>query len=187
MPLPNPGQRELLHVRNIDMRGYRRDDGLYEIEGHLTDVRTRRFQPPGRQEAVEPGQPIHEMWVRLVVDESLVVAEVVARTDAGPYPDCPKATASLARLQGSRIGAGWTARVKSLLGAESCTHLVELLVPLATAAYQTLAEVRFQRGDELDPSGLPKRVDSCFAYARDRQLVRKRWPAFFARRDEDTR
>ena len=31
MPLPDSGHRTLLHTRNIEMRGYRRDDGLFEI------------------------------------------------------------------------------------------------------------------------------------------------------------
>ena len=37
MPLTEPAARELLHTRVIDMRGYIRDDGLWDIEGHLTD------------------------------------------------------------------------------------------------------------------------------------------------------
>lgn len=29
--------REELHFRRIDMRGYRRSDDLYEVEGRVTD------------------------------------------------------------------------------------------------------------------------------------------------------
>jgi hypothetical protein len=112
------------------------------------------------------------------VDASLVVKDVVAVVDGFPFADCPHAAGSLAQLKGARIAAGWTARVKSLLGKESCTHLVELLIPLGTAAYQTLAEVRFARGDELDDTGRPVRIDSCYAYSEARDLVLRRWPAF---------
>jgi len=37
--------REELHFRRIDMRGYRRSDGLYEVEGRVTDVKPRDFAP----------------------------------------------------------------------------------------------------------------------------------------------
>ena len=179
MPLPPPTEREQLHVRSIDLRGYRRPDGLYEIEGRVTDVKDHPMQPPGRDSPLPPHLPIHDMSVRLVVDEFLVISDVVVAIDAGPYGDCPSATESLAPLRGARIGAGWTKRVKALLGPQACTHVVELLIPLATAAYQTLAPVQFTRKDKLDAAGRPVRIDSCYAYAGNRALVRKRWPEHF--------
>ena len=178
MPLPASVEREELHCRTIEMRGYRRSDGDYEIEGRVTDVKTRAIQPQGCDAPMPAGVPIHDMSVRLVVDEFLVVKDVVAVTDGYPFPDCPHAAGSLAALKGARIAAGWTARVKGLLGRESCTHLVEILIPMATTAFQTLAEVRFARGDELDAVGRPVRIDSCYAYSEARELVRRRWPAF---------
>lgn len=178
MPLPAPVEREELHRRTIEMRGYRRSDGDYEIEGRVTDTKTHPIQPQGRDTPMPAGLPIHDMSVRLVVDASLVVKDVVAVVDGFPFADCPHAAGSLAQLKGARIAAGWTARVKSLLGKESCTHLVELLIPLGTAAYQTLAEVRFARGDEFDGTGRPVRIDSCYAYSEARDLVLRRWPAF---------
>ena len=39
MPLSPPPERELLHSRDIVLRGYRRADGLYDIEAHLTDTK----------------------------------------------------------------------------------------------------------------------------------------------------
>ena len=179
MPLPPSTDREQLHVRTIDMRGYRRPDGMYEIEGHITDVKNLPMQPPGRDAPMPPGVPIHDMSVRLVVDEHLVISDVVVAIDSGPYGDCKDATESLSVLKGARIGAGWTKRAKELLGAESCTHVVELLIPLATAAYQTLAPVSFTRPDRLDASGRPVRIDSCYSYGGNRALVMKRWPAHY--------
>lgn len=184
MPLPPPVDREQLHVRTIDLRGYRRSDGLFDIEGHITDVKTHPLQPPGRDTPMPPGVPIHNMSVRLVVDDTLLISEVVAAIDAGPYGDCPSATASLATLRGARIGPGWTSRVKALLGPQSCTHLVELLIPMATAAYQTLAPVRFTRADPVDAAGRSRKIDSCYAYSSDRALVRMRWPGHYTGPDK---
>jgi len=175
--LPSSIERDELHIRSIDLRGYRRQDGLFDIEAHLTDIKRHPLHPPGRDDVLPPGTPIHDMWVRLVVDASLIVADIVAVTDAGPYPDCPAAASSLGKLRGAKIGPGWSSKVKDALGGvQSCTHLVELLIPLATVAYQTLAPERFAHADPLDAAGRPIRIDSCYAYASHRAVVRKRWP-----------
>ena len=55
-----------------------------------------------------------------------------------------------------------------------------LLGPVATTAYQTLSTVRMARPEELDAEGRPRRIDSCFAYAADGDLVRQRWPGHHA-------
>ena len=183
MPLPQSGDRELLHVRNIELRGFRRSDGAFEIEGRVTDIKNHSLQPPGREAPLPVGVPIHDMSVRLVVDMNMLISDVIAVTDAGPYPTCPEATESLQTLRGLSIGLGWTARVKQLLGAQSCTHLVELLIPIATVAYQTLAPVRFARPARLNAEGLPVKINSCYAYAQHRPLVRKLWPEHYQNKE----
>ena len=40
MPLSAPAARERLHTRQIECHGYRRADGLFDIEGHSTDTKT---------------------------------------------------------------------------------------------------------------------------------------------------
>jgi hypothetical protein len=40
MPLSPPQERELLHSRDIVLRGYQRADGLYDIEAQLTDAKS---------------------------------------------------------------------------------------------------------------------------------------------------
>ena len=180
MPLAHSGHRELLHTRNIDRRGFRRSDGTFEIEGRVTDVKNHSLLPPGRDDPLPVGVPIHDMSVRLVIDANMVISDVIAVTDAGPYEPCPEATESLKALRGWSIGPGWTARVKQLLGAQSCTHLVELLIPMATVAYQTLAPVRFARPDRLNAAGVPVKINSCYAYAQHRPLVRKLWPEHYS-------
>jgi hypothetical protein len=39
MPLSPPVSREELHTRAITLHGYRRDDGLFDIEAHLIDTK----------------------------------------------------------------------------------------------------------------------------------------------------
>ena len=149
MPLPPPVARDELHLRRIEMRGYRRHDGLYDIEAHLTDTKSNHLALSEKN--VPAGVPIHDMWLRLVVDEALTVHDVVAVTDASPFAICPEATNALASIKGLRIGAGWSRAVKERLSrTENCTHLAELLMPLATTAYQTLAPLRHSRPARLD-------------------------------------
>ena len=52
-------------------------------------------------------------------------------------------------------------------------------MPLATAAIQSLSIVRKDRSEPLDAAGRPRKIDSCYAYAAERELVRFHWPGFY--------
>ena len=108
MPLPPSGSREELHLRRIDLRGYQREDGMFEIDAHMVDTKSHPFQRWGEAAPASPGTALHDMWVRIVVDPDFVVRDIVAVTDASPYSACPEATAAMAVMKGERIGAGWT-------------------------------------------------------------------------------
>ena len=59
-------ERELLHTRRVRYEGYKRADGLWDIEAHLTDVKNHDYKlKTGVRRA---GQPIHDMWLRITVD-----------------------------------------------------------------------------------------------------------------------
>jgi len=179
MPLPDSGPREELHIRQIDMRGYRRPDGMFEIEGRVNDRKTYDLQlASGRR--IGAGDFIHDMWVRLVIDDNLLVHDVLAVSDSIPMRVCGEAPPSQAERLGLRIAAGWTNAVKRRLGGvASCTHLMELLIPLGTAAFQSLSAVRNARPDQLDASGKPTKIGSCYAYHPAREGVLKRWPQHY--------
>jgi len=183
MPLPASPNRVEIHHRRIDMHGYQRDDGLYEIDARVVDRKTHAVQPPGGGAIVPPGSPVHDMSVRILINDRLDVVDIVAVTDASPYPVCIEAAPTLARLKGARIGPGWTRYVKDTLGGvASCTHLMELMIPLGTAAYQTLTRERLSRPEPVDERGRPRKVDSCYAYASHRPVVFARWPEHYTGR-----
>ena len=170
--------REEIHHRQVDVRFYRRDDGLYEVEGRLVDTKSHAFRRQLASEDTPAGVPLHDITVMLVIDEELLVHDALATMQATPFDICRGAVHTLAPLKGLRIGAGWTKRVRELLGgAASCTHIVELLGPLATTAMQGLAPQRLARINE--PDSEPQRrakVDSCFAYAAEGDVVATLWP-----------
>lgn len=179
MPLPPSGPRDPLHLRHIELRGYRRNDGLYDVEAHLVDTKANPFVAGGGR-VVPPGTPIHDMSVRLVVNADLEVLDVLASTDASPYGICREATETLQSVKGLRLGLGWSRAVRErLAGRQGCTHLTELLKPLATVAIQTLWDVRKDQPAQRDPGGKPVKIDSCYAYASNRAIVQERWPEHF--------
>ena len=163
------------------MYGFRRDDGLWDIEGHLIDTRTHDLDLRAESRIVPAGEPIHAMWVRLTVDDTLTVRAIEAATDATPTRICPGAVEPMQSLVGLRIAPGWTNAVKQRLGgALGCTHLMELMWPIATTAYQTVSGSRMDRMlAPVAPGGQrPAKIDSCWAYAAERDVVKQFWPEF---------
>jgi hypothetical protein len=181
MPLSAPVEREPLHERRYEFRGFRRKDGLWDIEGHMVDSKTRDF-PNLHRGTVHAGEPIHDMWIRLTLDDQFVVRGVEAVTEAAPFAICPAITDSFSAIKGLKVGAGWRKGLKERLGGvKGCTHHVEMLGAMATVAYQTMwkyvAEEMSAKG-----SGEQRRpgfIDSCHAFASDGEIVRDRWPAFY--------
>lgn len=179
MPLPPSVSRDELHLRRIELRGYRRVDGLYDIEAHMVDTKTEALTVGGGR-VLASGEPVHDMSIRLVVDADLNVLDVLACTDASPHGICRDATSTLQCMKGMCIGHGWSKAIRERLGGrKGCTHLTELLKPLATVAFQTLWKVRENQPAAVDLSGKPRKIDSCHAYASDREIVKIRWPIHF--------
>jgi hypothetical protein len=177
MPLSTPAARELLHTRRIRCQGFRRTDGLWDIEGHMTDVKSYAFQNSFRGE-INPGEPLHDMWLRLTVDDDLVIRDVEAVTDGSPYRMCPEITPAFTALKGLCIKAGFLGQARGLLGGvKGCTHLVELLGPMATTAFQTIFAVRHRKDQEADRR--PALLDTCHALASDSEVVKVIWPKHY--------
>ena len=144
MPLSPPPERELLHSRDIVLRGYRRADGLYDIEAQLTDTKT--YGSANRDRGyIHAGEPIHGMWLRLTVDEQRRIVACEAASDHTPYAICPAAAPNFARLAGLQIKPGFLKEAARRVGGTlGCTHLRELLQQMATTAYQTIDPARAQ-------------------------------------------
>lgn len=175
MPLSPPAPREHLHNRDIDLKGYRREDGMWDIEAHLTDTKTYGF-PNRDRGTIEAGEPIHGMWLRLTVDDQMAIHDAEAATDHGPFRICGDITPAFRKLIGLTIGPGWTREVRKRVGGvHGCTHLFELLGPIATVAYQT----RVRQTNQRDPGKKPGHLDSCHALATDGPVVKQHFPEFY--------
>lgn len=197
MPLTPPQPREAIHTRAIEINGYRRADGLYDLEAHLTDTKTFG-QTNYDRGYIAAGEPIHDMWLRLTIDDTMQIVGVDAVSDKTPYVMCPTAAPNFSRLIGLRIRAGFLRDANHLVGgAVGCTHLRELLQQMATTAFQTInpakvrQEMRAEGANEAPGSdnvdaritekmgGPPKILNTCLAYADTGSLVKRRWPELY--------
>lgn len=177
MPLSPPKPREHMHTREIEVRGYRREDGLWDIEAHMRDTKSYSFPNKARGE-IKAGEPIHDMWLRVTIDDQHLIHETEASTEAGPFSICGDITPAFAQLKGLTIGPGWTREVRQRFGGvHGCTHLVELLGPIATVSFQTLVRSTTQKAR--DPARSPRHLDTCHALRTDGPVVKDHYPEFY--------
>ena len=166
--------REAVHKRQINCNGFVRADGLYDIEAELTDHKTYDF-PSDFRGTVTPDLAVHHMVLRITIDRDRVIQHAEAITITGPYAICPTANAVFDNLVGLQIGPGWRRKVQTAIGGRhGCTHITELLGPVATIAYQTLygEEARQKRqsgtlSDQDKQASRSQLANSCVGYAED--------------------
>lgn len=202
MPLSPPAPRHHLHARAVSCNGFLRDDGLWEIEARIVDHRTYPFDNEWRGRVL-PETPLHEMWIRLTLDDDMAIKAVEAVTDQSPFAVCPAVLPNFQRLVGAKIGPGFARSLREKLGGkEGCTHIVELLSQVATVALQTkvTAHARALRRERLGlpaepprttggarsawaeapaPGTRPPVIDTCHAWASDGDVVRRLLPEYF--------
>lgn len=158
--------RQELHVRRIECRGFRRSDGLWEVEGTLRDNKSYPLEL-GDRGTITPDDAVHDMRLRLTFDDEMTIRDVGVTMAKTPYSICPGAAGIMPALIGVRIGVGWLSEVrKRLPRTERCTHLYEMLPPLATAAWQTMSIQR------QNPNSDPAKVGTCYAYGAERLRLR---------------
>jgi hypothetical protein len=177
MPLPVPEvERELTHTRRIRYEGYKRSDGLWDIEAHLNDVKNHDYRlKTGVRRA---GQAIHDMWVRITIDRRFNIVAALASSDAVPYPNgCEKIAPDYGRLVGLNLLKGFRKNVHELLGGvRGCTHITEMLGGLPTAAIQTFAG---EMPEESENGPKPFQLDQCHALETSTETVRKWYPRWY--------
>lgn len=182
MPLQSSAPRMLMHTREVTCRGYRRADGLWDIEAQMTDRKGYSVQNDLRR--VDAGGLFHDMALCVTIDDTLLIHGIDACIDTGPHRICPSVTPNFQRLVGLRIEAGFGAELRRRLGGvHGCTHLVELFGQLATTAIQTVHPLR--RGHPNAHGGArPAQIDSCHALAATGEVVAKYWPRHHRRAEQ---
>lgn len=188
MPLSPPtSRRALKHTRAIQVEAFARDDGLWDVDAHISDIKTRDTKLAS---GIRPaGAPLHDLWLRLTIDTELNIIDVEAVSDAVPYPDfCDTIGPAYKKLVGLNLLKGFREGVRHRLsGIHGCTHLTELAQVLPTATIQAFA------GDVLDTrdgasadeqSHKPFQLDRCHALRSDGTAVAQYYPRWAVKSQE---
>lgn len=188
--LPDPTEREALHTRRYDFRGFRRADGLFDIEGRMVDTKDYAFPNDWRGE-VRPGEPLHDMIIRLTIDDAFLVHDIAVVTAASPYSICPDVTPHFDAVKGMSVSKGWSrGLIGAFGGAHGCTHHLEMLRAMGTVAFQTIFGWKEKRKRDSGgaksagpatsvPGKRPAFLDTCHALASDSEIVERYWPQFY--------
>ena len=174
-------KRKLLHNRNISLKGYIRDDELFEIEAKLIDTKNYDFENHDRG-IIKKNTPIHEMKIKLVLDENLFVVDAEAKTENSPYSICKNANSNFKKIVGLQIKSGWKREITKLIGGTNgCTHITELLSSVATAAFQTIYPYKSKEKNQNktnlnDDQEKPLLLDTCHAFHIKSEVVKRLWP-----------
>ncbi|WP_020593192.1 DUF2889 domain-containing protein [Kiloniella laminariae] len=197
MPLSSPVARKQQHQRLYDFQGFEREDGLWDIEGRITDVKPYAFPNKFRVE-IKAGEALHDMSIRLTVGLDFVVKDIEAIIDESPYAICPAITPNFRKIIGLTVGPGWRAAVRRAVGGtEGCTHLVEMLGAMATVTFQTLYPALIKQKEDREKTASRKEtsasdgikkpgiIDSCHAYSAEGDIVREEWPDFYIGTNSD--
>jgi Protein of unknown function (DUF2889) len=182
-----PRDEQPLHRRIYDVDVYRVRNGVMRLRGSVRDDK-----PPHLHFLDDPDpMTVHHMVVDLIVDASTTeITDVVVVFEAHPHTTCPLIIDRYESLIGTRIGRGFSARVKELFGGpHGCTHTNALLLAMAPAFTQSrwslqvaddrerAVQLRGQPSDAPASPGSPRRpiwtssVDTCHVWAADGERV----------------
>ena len=184
MPLPQAVRREHIHTRQINFTGYEREDGCFDIEAHLVDTKTYAFSNNWRG-TIEPGEALHEMLLRVTINDKFQIQDIEAATESSPFSICPDITPAYKALIGVTMGPGWRRVIRDKVGGmQGCTHLTELLYPMATVAIQTIKPLQNHRRKLADSDskahvGRPFVLNTCHAWAETSPVVKENAPDYY--------
>lgn len=183
MPLPLPDvSREAIHTRNIRVQAYSRSDGLWDLDAELQDVKAYDF-PLHDGMTRHAGEPVHDITLRVTIDDEFNIVAAVAAYEAAPYgSQCSAIAPDYQKLVGLNLLKQFRHRVKERFHrAAGCSHLTELSYVLPTVAIQTMAgKRRKQREAESNHTDKqPFQLDGCHALRLSGPVVKEYYPVWY--------
>lgn len=174
---PSP-QRRLVHRRSLSVEVYARDDGLWDLQAELRDVKTRDLTLSERTRPA--GVPVHDMLLIVTLNDALDIVDAGSHTLFSPYDTCGDHAEAYRRLIGLNLLRGFRAAVRERLGGVlGCTHLTELTQILPTAAIQGLAgltQIVLPVTETERPADMPFQLNRCHALRLDGPAVAEFYP-----------
>ena len=182
--LPPAVPRRPIHTRRIHFEGFLRDDGLWDLDCEMSDVKSFDCEMHERGH-IPSGEPIHLLRVRLTLDDSFTIRDVQAASAKVPFGECHAAAADpMRKLVGLTMGPGWRKAIDGAIGGVAgCTHLRELVFNAATAAFQMIPHYRAVQSGGMTPRGKgdqpPFYMGQCMTWRFDGPVVQRIAPQFF--------
>lgn len=175
MPLSPPSPRQRLHARQVRYEGFLRDDGRFDIEATLLDVKDQDCVLLSGVRGA--GDPVHDIRLRVTIDRQGTIHAIETVSDATPYPPhCADHDDAYRRLVGASLFDGFRKTLYAAMGGVAgCTHITELLAFLPTAAIQTFAGLQREDSGERKPYQL----DRCHALSTQGEAVRRYYPRWY--------
>lgn len=175
MPLSAPQPRRLASTRETLFHCFRRDDGLWDIEGELRDFKQEAFTVRSGR-SWQAGESIHHMLIRVTIDDEMRVQAIDAAMEARPHGICAQTLEGMQRMVGCTMARGWRKAIDQHLGkVEGCTHMRELLFNMATAAFQALENTRLAAA----PDAPPPYLGTCRTWDVSSPVVESVFPLFY--------
>jgi hypothetical protein len=177
MPLPpSSAKRQRLHQRSVKLDGFKREDGLWDIEARLVDSKDHLYRMSSGMR--QPGEAVHDMSVRITIDSTMTILDAVVCTDAAPYMGaCDNIAPDYSKIVGLNLFHGFLKTVKELFGhTRGCAHVTELLMFLPTVALQTFASEALDNDEGEDQ---PFQLDRCHALVLNSETVRRYYPRWY--------
>jgi hypothetical protein len=164
--------KELVHNREISIRTFDLGDHSILVEGSLIDHQHR----PWPNEASEEPKPVHHMVIRLKVKgPEMLIEQAEATMPYHPREECPVVLPWIRKLEGSRIAAGFSMKVKRIIGnIKGCAHLTSLVTamgPSAVQGYWAAYGVESERMS-LHDEAVKNIINTCYLWREDGPLVK---------------
>ena len=163
-----------IHNRKIDINTYESTSDSVIVEGILNDERlVDTYRPNGD---MHPPGTVHHMIIRMEIQGSkLTIEDIEVEMPTILYEACLETLDTLNQLKGMPIIAGFTAKVKRLIGGrKGCCHLLSLLTAMAPAAVQGAWSAVIR--EPIDPDtyrtrALKRIKNTCWVWREDGPLM----------------
>ncbi len=180
MPLPDsPNRRQLKHTRKLQVEFYLRDDDLWDIDAHFTDVKP--FDLDVTSFVIPANRPVHDLLIRVTTDAKSNIVGVKVIFEQVPFEGyCETIEPEYQKLIGLNLLNKFRQGVRERLGKTAgCSHMNELIELLPYVAVQVLIfgekdtseKTAFQQSGEK-----PFHLDGCHALRTNGPVVAKFYP-----------
>ncbi len=186
--LTAPTRRKLVHTRRYEALAYEREDGLFDIEVMMQDIKPFSFDNYDRG-FIAAGDPLHHMVLRITITDEMEIVDAEAATLRSPYNMCPAITENYRNLIGVRIVSGFNKEcARRVGGGKGCTHLNDMLRVMANTAFQATYPIkRKEAGEVTDAADAAQAqakaakavLNTCHAFVPSSPIIKRYWPQFY--------